>query len=168
MYNEWKKSNNSLFTNHFFLIQHLHRFTISNEISLLKLWPNYVMVYYIFKFSVAHQKDIGPLVSVGVYLTKWSATRGTHVQFLFTRLTDNMATLTLGDGREGIVEADRALKEGGQVRVTAPRSSCRQKQTTIRATKNIMDHNYLITTPVNFSIYMYIQRKFKIMKDNTE
>lgn len=39
-----------------------------------------------------------------------------------------MATLTLGDGRESIVKADRALKEGGQVRVTAPRSSCRQKQ----------------------------------------
>lgn len=39
-----------------------------------------------------------------------------------------MATLTLGDGRESIVKADRALKEGGQVRVTAPRSSCGQKQ----------------------------------------
>lgn len=59
-----------------------------------------------------------------------------------------MATLTLGDGRESIVKADRALKEGGQVWVTAPRSSCGQKQpnnqSTVKAPKYVMDHNYYI------------------------
>lgn len=83
-----------------------------------------------------------------------------------------MATLTLGDGRESIVKADRALKEGGQVWVTAPRSSCGQKQpnnqSTVKAPKYAMDHNYYITIPVNLSIYTCTYKTFENINENIE